>query len=432
GTAYRLLKDWLVNDVKFSRYWVAPFLFLLFCMLLIQPIQAGHRTGLNEVPSMSDAWWDSLKQIDAEAAPDAIVNSWWDFGHWFKYVADRGVTFDGASQNVPHAHWIGRALITPDEKEALAILRMVDCGNLYGVLDVKEGLPSHDDYESIALTKEIIMLPPEEARSRLLEEGVSPAQAEVVLNHTHCEPPENYFITSADMVGKGGVWGHFGSWDFARADAYQNLRTKPQAEAVAVMTAKYGWTQEEASARYYEMQTLPDQTAVNSWISPWPSYPSSSWAGCGYAANGTAIACPLRIGVGQQGGYNTILDGLLVNLTDINKSALAIGFYDGSGRKVGANEAVKPGKIIIVENGTMTTYNVGTDINQAFIIDLSGSPRVLMADERNAEAMFTRLFFLDGATTTAFEKFSDRNAFNMGRIIVWKVDWTKLEEHGLV
>ena len=30
------------------------------------------------------------------------------------------------------------------------------------------------------------------------------------------EAPD-YFITSYDMIGKSGVWGHFGSWDFVKA-----------------------------------------------------------------------------------------------------------------------------------------------------------------------------------------------------------------------
>ncbi len=433
GAAYRLLRDWLTKNVKFSVLWVAPVLFILFSLLLIPPVAKGHAIGLQEAPSMSDAWWNSLTKIKQESAPDAIINSWWDFGHWFKYVADRAVTFDGGSQNVPHAHWIGRVLITPDEKEALAILRMVDCGNYLGVEDVRAGLPTDDYYTAIALTKEIIMLPPGDARARLLEEGVSEAQTEVVLNHTHCEPPENYFITSADMIGKGGVWGHFGSWNFKRADAYQNMRLLDQAEASLKMQEKYGWDEELANSIYYDMQTLSDQREVNTWISSWPGYPMSNWRGCTYQENGTLVVCTgINVNLGEQQGSQGVLEGLVINLTDMNSSRLVLGFYQ-NGRRVGENLETKPRMLLLTEDDDLVTHDLGSSsFNQAFLIDTRGTPRVLMLDPANAAGMFTRLFFLEGYSTTAFELFSDQNAFNMGRILVWKVDWTQLEAHGLV
>lgn len=430
--AFNLLKEWLVKDVKFDTLWVAPVLFILFSLLLIPPIVDGHTTGMQEVPSMSDAWWNSLTKIKEESQPDAIINSWWDFGHWFKYVADRAVTFDGASQNTPMAHWIGRALITSDEKETLAILRMLDCGSFLGVEDVQAGLSSNDSYEAIMLTKEIIMLPPAEAEARLLKAGINPAQTETILNHTHCEPPEDYFITSGDMVGKAGVWGHFGSWDFAKADAYTTMRKLSQPEAVPLMTAKYNWSEKEADDVYYQMETLSNQDKVNAWISPWPGYAMSSWRDCHYDQNGTIATCSVNAKIAQQQSTQIMLEGLLLNLSDFNASRLSFGFYDSSGRKVGQNDDITPSILIIVENGTMTRYDLGGDgFGQALIVDLDNGPRLLMADPANAESIFTRLFFLDGETTSAFEKFSDERAFNLGRIIVWKVDWSKLQEFGL-
>ncbi len=421
------------HETFFLRALVGFSLFLAISTLLIQPIQAGNDTGYNEVPSMSDAWWNTLTKIRQDSAPNAIINSWWDFGHWFKYVAHRAVTFDGGSQSTPMAHWIGKVLLTSDEKEALAILRMLDCGSSLGAQDVQDGLPGHDQYEAIMLTKKIIMLPPDEARARLLEAGISAEQADVILSHTHCEPPEDYFITSADMVGKGGVWGHFGSWDFARADAYNNMRHLPQAEAVPLMEKKYNWTESEAQNRYFEMQALTSDDAVNSWIAPWPSYPVSSFSACNYAENGTLVVCDMRLGIGQNQGAQTVIDRLVVDLKSMNKTHLEIGFYDQNGRKLGENNNVFPAEIVVATDKGLGKYQLaGAGFNQAFLLDLRSTPQTMMLDPKNAESMFTRLFFLDGLGTTAFQKFSDEQAFNMGRIKVWKVDWTKLKDDGLV
>lgn len=428
GITYSLLKEWLVERVKLSKMLVAPVLFIVLSLILIAPIHQGYATGYQEAPSMSDAWWNSLTKIKQESQPNAIINSWWDFGHWFKYVADRAVTFDGASQTTPNAHWIGKVLLTDNESEALGILRMLDCGNYLGVEDVQKGLPSHDQYEAIMLTKRIILLPKEDARKVLLEANISSAQTAVILNHTHCDPPEDYFITSADMVGKGGVWGHFGSWDFAKADAYAHLRNKPQADAVAVMEKKYGWSKEKANKVYYSMQSLPDQKAVNTWISPWPGYGSGGLIGCSEQDNNTV--CPLNIGIGQQQGLNVNLQGFFFNSSAPNESFFSVAFSNAQGVVTGRN-IVRPNSIIIEKNDTSQTIKIsGNTLSQAVIIN-PDSKKALLADELNAGSLFTKLFFFEGAGTTAFQKFSDERSFNLGRIIVWKVDWSKMKELGL-
>ena len=83
------------------------------------------------------------------------MNSWWDFGHHFKFISDRAVTFDGGTQNSPQAHWIGRVLQTDNEEEAIAILRMLDCGaNSAFKLALEE---TNDPLISVSLVKDIIM-----------------------------------------------------------------------------------------------------------------------------------------------------------------------------------------------------------------------------------------------------------------------------------
>jgi dolichyl-diphosphooligosaccharide--protein glycosyltransferase len=432
GTIHSLLKEWLTKSFNLSRLWVAPVLFLVLSLLLYPVVVQGRAAGLQATPTMTTAWWNSLENIKEKSAPDAIINSWWDFGHWFKYIADRRVTFDGASQHGQLAHWIGRALITPDEKETMAILRMADCGSDAGTDDLQAALPSHDQYEAIMLTKQIILMRHEEAHRLLLSKGFTEAQAQGVLNHTHCDPPEDYFITSSDMIGKAGVWGHFGSWDFAKADAYANFRKLPQAEAVPAMAAKYNWTEEQASKAYYDMQTLSSQSAVNAWISPWPGYITGGWNGCSNSTQDPALLiCTIGANLNQQQGTNTVLEGLVLNTTQLNSSFLAIGFYDGQGRKLGANNDVKPSSVILVRNSTSSRLNfTGNTFGQAFLVDLD-QQRVLMTDPLHADSMFARLYFLDGRGTTAFQKFSDQSDFMGNRIVVWKVDWSKLKELGL-
>jgi len=144
GWLYKNVSRWLTKELKINK--IVSKITLIVVLLLfigITPIPSGAvipfcNMGLckqasiqsnQEIPSMNDAWYDSLIYIKENSSKDAIINSWWDFGHWFKAIGDRAVTFDGASQNSPMAHWIGRALLTSNEKEAVGILRMLDCGS---------------------------------------------------------------------------------------------------------------------------------------------------------------------------------------------------------------------------------------------------------------------------------------------------------------
>jgi len=435
GVVFSLVKRWLVKENHLSRLWIVPLLFLVLCLPLVSLMVQGANAGKQGVPHMTDAWWAALTDIKNTSAPDAIITSWWDFGHWFKYVSDRPVTFDGASQRGELAHFIGRALLTPDEREAMAILRMVDCGSDHGVALLQEKLPSNDQYEAIMLTKQLILMKHEAARELLLSKGLSGDDADAVLKLTHCEPPEAIFITSSDMIGKGGVWGHFGGWDFARADAYQHFKSLPQAEAVPQMAAKYGWTTEQASKIYFEMQTLADEQAVNAWISPWPGYVMQDLRACGQSTQFPELfVCPFNANVGNQQGTNIVLESLLLNKTDRNNSFLSIGFYNGQGQRVGANTEVKPSSLVFISNtSTERVVFSGQTFGQSFVIDdrNPAKPAVLMADPANAEALFTKLYFLDGAGTTAFTKSGEYSDFMGDRIVVWKVDWTKLKSLGL-
>lgn len=430
GIIYQYLKEWLVKGANFSQYWVVPLLFVLFSLLLATPISQGYQDAKQQAPSMNDAWWDSLTQIKEQSEENAIVNSWWDFGHWFKYVADRAVTFDGASQSTPMAHWIGLALLTDSEKEAVAILRMLDCGSSLGVQDVERYLDG-DQYRAIMLTKQIIMMPPEDAANTLASRGFSQAEIDTVLNHTHCAPPENFFITSGDMVGKAAVWGHFGGWDFAKADAYKRFRNQPQATAIDAMMQKYNWTQAEATDAFLKMQSFRTQPEVNQWISPWPGY-QGAWRQCNQV-NETAT-CTLNIQVGQQPEGIAVAEQLSVNLSDFSQTKVQLGLYDSNGRKLSTSEQLVPGTLFLFDENYSRLQLENATFGSAFVLDINNGTlqRTMIADPANGGSMFTRLFFLEGKGTTAFEEFTDLTSFTGLRIVTWKVNWEKLEELGLV
>lgn len=397
---YRIWVDVIANAIKIHVIYVKVMLIAGVAILLFLPIGVGYSLGSQQMPLINDGWYAALSKINQEAAPDAIVNSWWDFGHWFKAIADRAVTFDGGSQDTPQAHWIGQVLLTDSETEAIGILRMLDCGGNSAYNEIYKKV--NNTYLSVTLTKEIILLTEEEAKTRLLAEGFSEEQAIAVLQYTHCSPPENYFITSQDMVGKSGVWAHFGSWNFERAYIVNVANAYEKEEALAIIEKDIGLSKESAETLYNEAITSDS----NNWITGWPSYvtmPQGCW---------------------QEKEMLYCDSGIMINLTTGDAGVLT-------------NEGYKhPQKLLyIAPDGSFNTtdFSSASDVltssdgrssYSAAIIPSGTSFNGFFMDTALLESMFTKLFFYKGHGLECFDLFEEQHTVIGETIYVWKVDWS--------
>ena len=367
---------------------------LLALIILIQPIRGGIETGYRYVPSINDAWVNSLTKINQEAAPDAIINSWWDFGHWFKYWADRRVTFDGASQNSQQAHWIGKVLLTNDEDQSRAILRMLDCGGTSAETQVNMILGG-DTQKSVEYTYKLLSMDETSAETELLK-ITDQETTNKILEQMYCEPPENYFITSGDMVGKSGVWAHFGSWNFERAKIYLYYTSKTYDEFVSSLSTELGFTAEEAQRTYYELSALSTDRAINDWIAPWPSY--GGQASCSRNTNETLL-CTLPPNI-----------PLLVNTTSNEAYTMANGQY------------YYPNNFAYVKDEKFKIKDYSENEIGYGIALLPNNNVIFMTPELTG-SLFTRLFYYDSIGLKHFEKFSDQTDVTGLRVITWTVNW---------
>jgi asparagine N-glycosylation enzyme membrane subunit Stt3 len=414
----RVAKDQLNFNALISRIG----LFIILCLILIMPLQIGIASGQQYVPSITKGWWDTLTKIRDESKPDAIINSWWDFGHWFKYVADRRVTLDGASQNHPNAHWLGKLMQTNNENETIGILRMLDCGSNNAFEEINK--KNNDAEISENTVNEIILLGREDAQKKLLEYGYTADAVDTILKYSHCDPPENYFITSEDMVGKSGVWAHFGLWNFDRAYVIANLRDKTLKEATDEMIKRWNYTQDQASKIYFEVQGLQTDREMNDWISPWPGY-ATGLIGCG--SKDELVGCSLNIIVGNNNNNRIVVERIVVNMTDPTMSQSIIGVYDPTNRRI--QETVGNfQEIVILDNTTKKYRAYNSTIGLSILINVirEGNETIyqgIVADPNLIDSTFTKLFFLEGHGMKHFEKFSDVTDITGQRIIVWKVKW---------
>lgn len=411
GLVYKYGSRFLVQSTKVDAKIVRTVIILFLVSLLILPskgiVRAADQTSRGEFPIINDAWYNALTKIKKESNPNAIVNSWWDFGHHFKYLTQRRVTFDGASQNSPQAHWIGLALLTDNEKLAVGILRMLDCGANLAFEELNSEL--NDSVYTVNLLYKLVVKNVSDADKQLQELGIGEEKRNKVLEYSHCkgkELPENYFITSEDMIGKSGVWGHFGSWDFLKSNLWINGRKWSKEETVKyILSRKFGnYTKEKAEKLYFELQALNSPNDANNWIAPWPSYDTRVGA-IGCSINGEEIKCT-RSG-------NTVAK---INLTTMDAAiATPRGFLHPSNFvyvdeedvvvKRYANETAGVGITLIPQNPEKTLYNI------------------YLAAPQTSASLFNRLFFLRGHGLRYFEPFTEQTSVTGNVIRVWKVDW---------
>ena len=381
GKVYKLIVEKGSKAYDLNKKMLAVSLIILAVISFVPMTKAAHETSLREVPSMNDAWYTALTNIKEDAPENAIINSWWDFGHWFKAIADRAVTFDGASQNTPMAHWIGKVLITDNEEEAIAILRMLDCGenDAYNLV-----LEETDDP---LLTKKIvdqIILEDENTARSTLDNYIT--NVDEVLEKTHCEPPADYFITSEDMVSKGGVWAHFGSWDFERAFAFNTIKTNTKENAVQILQERLGYSEEEAASTYRQLKGV-DESEGNAWIAPYPNF-----AGLGQCQD--------------QNGSIVCSNGVVLDL-------------EAKEAQIQTDQGLMP----LTYRDDTTTYTPEQTSDQIAAAYFPNVNQVLLMHPALLNSMFTELFYYNGKNLNNFELFDHQQGVGGFDIFTWKVIW---------
>jgi len=440
GRIYEWATGLLHKETGWHRYLINTIAFLLIILLLIQPVRSGYDTARTFIPSIDDSWWDTLTKINKESAPNAIINSWWDFGHWFKYIADRRVTADGVTQNTHVPRWLGLALVTPDEHQSIGTLRMLTCGSdiypheqgkygAYGRILAIKGDPLVAQQMVVDLTD---MQNKDEAtnkrnaRTYLIEHGITGAtDQDAILNVTHCDPPQDFFITSGDMVGKAGVWAHFGLWNFTRAYIADKSRNSPATDRQSVIgdfETRFNLTKDEAESLYYDARSLSNEGDINAFAAPWPGYITGSWMSCQETNNGSAVTCPIGLRVGQQGGAVTAIESFVYNTSSPNASRLVFGVYQNS-QRVGGVANATPSEIVLAKADTMEKIGFANPTSPIAVLYDVPNKRVLLTDPLLATSMFTQLFYLDGRYSKHFVKFDDQTGFSGTRVITWTIDW---------
>lgn len=410
GLIYQFISSFAEKELKISKKIIAVIIIIIFSFALTDSIKLSKASVTDDLPLVNDAWWNLLNHIKENSNKNAIINSWWDFGHHFKYISNRAVTFDGASQNSPMAHWIGKVLLTSNEKEAAGILRMLDCGSNNAFEELYN--QTNDSIESIKTLYDLFQLDKNDAREVLKRKIKEP---EKVLQYTHCEPPEDFFITSDDMIGKSGVWAHFGSWNFEKAYIWTKLKNESREKAVQEMTEKFSYKKEEAEKLYDEAVSLQNENEANFWIAPWPSY-ISDVTSC--TKTEEIISCQNGLRINGEGVPALVQ----VNLTKL-EAKIILPTKNNAVLTPKYLQYFNEQKELVQKEISNSTIDAGVIIMPSGDDQLSNTivPTSLL------NSIFTRLYFLDGHGLKYFKLSNKQFQKFGGPIMAWKVDWNGTE-----
>lgn len=403
---YELLAPILKQRFFIPRAIVKVTLVLLFLALLLPSFKEGYAMSMNMVPSITDQWYNLLVELRDKSDSHAIINSWWDMGHWFKAIGNRATTLDGGNQNSPQAHWLGKVLLTDNEYESMGILRMLDCGATTA-FDQLEQLFNHDQVKTKKILDHIILLQKNEAKEYLLGQGLTEEQADHILQYTHCDPPEDYLVVSWDMLGKSGVWAHFGSWNFSRAEVIYLANKNMKEEAITFMQENMKLAQDQAEQTYAQIKPYGSGDKANSWIAPWPSYKSAPMP-C--VKNNEIIICE---------------DGILLNLTTNELYGPAPSgekLYPSISSFINSNGEYTV-QDMEVSNKTLLRANDGQSFGASLFPDENGRYYLILMDTVFVKSMFNRMYFFNNYDLACFDLFKISGTPSQQEIGVWKVDW---------
>lgn len=391
GSGIKFLMEDFTNKfsswIKIKSMYITVLVLIIGFVSLFPTVSSAYNYSIISMPLMDDGWYLALKDIDTNSSQNSIITSWWDFGHWFKYIGNRPSTFDGASQNTPQAHWVGRLLLTNDEHEAVNILRMLDCGGNRAYDEINKILK--DDLESVKLVKEIIMQDKTTAINTLNKYNIS----EETIQYTHCNPPEAYLITSEDMVGKSPVWGHFGLWDFNKAKIINMIVNKKSPTEISLVI---NISLEEATKASQEIPFMSNSER-NSYVAAWPGY-ASSLTKC----DGTL--CVLTVGNNKYPfTFNLTTLEIKSPVTDKNLFQYISIMDNGKFTKKYLDDPFQPISLSLIKRGEdyyaiVSSFEIG-------------------------DSMFNRLFYFNGEGLSHFELFTYQHSNTGGDVYIWRVKW---------
>lgn len=383
---------------KYRAQWVRAGGVFVFSIYLVSTTMTAHNKALGSMPMMDDHWHHALMKIKNETPKEAIIDSWWDYGHWFKGVAERRVLFDGMTQNTPYAYWIASTLLTDDEEEAIGILRMINTAD-NKVADFLEQKEKWDAAKAVEIIKKVVRMDEKSAQDYLSKERLSVGAVHEVLKYLFPEKlPPVYFIISYDMLSKIGAISYVRNWDFKKVDMWYKKSHLSREDFLTYCMNKYGYTKEEAESSFLDISFL-NGDGIKGWF-------SQGWSP------------PSVLSTAKQDGNVLFFDnGLVVDLNNYHAHLLS-EFPERRG---------VPKSLLFWEDGRLKEeLQKESDLDLAVLLMKEGdSYKSLLLNPSFAKSMMVRLYFLKGEGLKFFKLYHKEVDEKGNAIYIYQIQWPK-------
>ena len=431
GVAFGRLHQWFDEQVlRLTRPRIGrilrPVVFASMAAMVFLLARPGYQTAYTYVPPINDAWSNTFDAIRRTSAPDSIVTTWWDYGYWAEYIAERRVSADGGSLATHIPYWIGRVLAAPTDRQSAGLLRMLDCGSDSTPLpEGREGAWGKLAADGVGpiraqeILSHLTQLDRAQADAYLAAQNLGPDARADILRSTHCDAPPAYLILTSRMETLSGWW-QLANWDFTRDYIFKRDRPLPEAKAVADMVARFGYTPSQAQALYEKANAIGSPLDKLRFLEPALNNLNSSWFKCRTAADSTLI-CDANV----RAGTKYVIRQVLYKPDSPDQSRLLLSRADG-----------KPGRLeitpaLFVAAGQKRLRNVTFAAPQwpdvGALVDIPNS-RARLGSPGLLRSTFMRLFYLQGRYDTLFTKIGQQNGFAGEQVSTWKVNWQELDK----
>jgi asparagine N-glycosylation enzyme membrane subunit Stt3 len=430
GVALGRVQQWADAGIRRrlpATAWIArPALFAVLAAVLTIPVWQGYQRARSYVPHMNAAWWNTLTFLRQHSPPNAIVNTWWDYGYWVKFVAARRVNNDGGSLKTHIPYWIARALDAPSGRQSAGLLRMLDCSSdatpepegrkgAYGKL-LAYGF---DEIEAQQMVSELARMGRKQAQAYLAEQKLSGSAQEDVLRSTHCDPPPAYLLLSTAMEPMS-AWRFIANWDFARAYVARRARLMPPKRAIADLVSRFSYSEEQARSLLNQAQSVTSELDEKNFVEPGFSKLRSGLRRCNRA--GAALTCNLNVRIEP----GTLVRQLVFNPADPGATHL-LAIRVQPGQKPSLIQ-VRPALVVIAAYDGIRELSDPNAKNPqlAVLINIPGAT-VRLATPDYLRSTYNNLVYLGGRYAPIFEQVRQEIGFRGERVTLWKIDWQRLE-----
>jgi dolichyl-diphosphooligosaccharide--protein glycosyltransferase len=369
---------------------------LCLSLYMVSVVLKVHSTLIFTTPQMDDYWYNTLTKIKKDTPKDAYIDSWWDFGHWFKSVAQRRVLFDGMTQNTPYAYWMARALLTEREEESTAILRMINAHDNRAA-DILEQEEKMDPAAAVGIVNKVLGKDREEARVYLETLRFAPYRVQELLDLIFARQlPPVYFIVSYDMISKVGPISYVGNWDFEKVDMWFKKKKMDSIGFMSYLIDRYNLTRQAAQDKNIAMSMIGEDESKK-----WFSRPLGFFSGLSDAK--------------QDGSMLFFDNGLVVDLD--NGHAYVASEMEG---RRGA-----PQSLVMMENSLLKIIpqKDASLTYSGLIIKKGDKYQGMLMDEEFAKSMLVRLYFFKGEGLKHFKLFHEETDDKGNAIYVYQVIW---------